>query len=130
MRLLEEGDAISMNRARLVSDSKAQALRLARGGYATPMMRMDIPAPGANVFATLKLSAYMMHEAQFISEHDAKVATHVARILTGGDIVAGTLMSEQMVLDLEREAFLSLCGEPKTLERIAYTLQNGKPLRN
>ncbi len=130
LRLLNEADSITMNRARLVSDAKAQALRLAHAGYTTPVMRTDLPAPGANVFATLKLSAYLMREAQFISEHDAKVATHLARILTGGEIVAGTLMSEQMVLDLEREAFLSLCGEPKTMERIAYTLETGKPLRN
>jgi 3-hydroxyacyl-CoA dehydrogenase len=71
-----------------------------------------------------------MREAAYISEHDAKIATHVARILTGGDITPGTLLTEQTLLDLEREAFLSLCGEPKTLERIGFTLKTGKPLRN
>ena len=73
---------------------------------------------------------YLMREAEFISNHDVKVATHLARILSGGDITPGTLLSEQHLLDLEREAFLSLCGEPKTLERIAFTLKTGKPLRN
>ncbi len=130
MRILEEGDAISMNRARLVSDAKAQTLHLVRSGYAAPVMRTNIPAPGETVQATLRLGIYLMREGEYISEHDAKVARHVARILTGGDVTPGTLLSEQALLDLEREAFLSLCGEPKTLERIGFTLKTGKPLRN
>jgi len=130
LRLIEDIDSISMNRSRLVSDAKAQALRLTRSGYAAPVMRNDIPAPGETIQATLKLGVYLMREGGYISDHDAKVATHVARILTGGDITPGTLLSEQSLLDLEREAFLSLCGEPKTLERIAFTLKTGKPLRN
>jgi 3-hydroxyacyl-CoA dehydrogenase len=119
-----------MNRGRLVSDAKAQALRLARSGYTAPVMRTNIPAPGETIQATLKLGVYLMREAAYISEHDAKIATHVARILTGGDITPGTLLTEQTLLDLEREAFLSLCGEPKTVERIGFTLKTGKPLRN
>lgn len=130
MRILEERDAISMNRARLVSDAKAQTLHLVRSGYAAPVMRTNIPAPGETVQATLRLGIYLMREGEYISEHDAKVARHVARILTGGDVTPGTLLSEQALLDLEREAFLSLCGEPKTLERIGFTLKTGKPLRN
>jgi 3-hydroxyacyl-CoA dehydrogenase len=130
MRIIEDIDAISMNRSRLVNDAKAQALRLARSGYVAPVMRTNIPAPGETIQATLKLGVYLMREAAFISDHDAKIATHVARILTGGDMTPGTLLSEQFLLDLEREAFLSLCGEPKTLERIAFTLKTGKPLRN
>ena len=71
-----------------------------------------------------------MREGEFISEHDAKVANKVAHVLCGGNITPGTPVSEQYLLDLEREAFLSLCGERKTQERIAFTLKTGKPLRN
>jgi 3-hydroxyacyl-CoA dehydrogenase len=71
-----------------------------------------------------------MLEAEYISAHDAKIANHVARVLTGGDVTAGALVSEQYLLDLEREGFLSLCGEAKTVERIGFTLKTGKPLRN
>jgi 3-hydroxyacyl-CoA dehydrogenase len=130
LRFLEDFDSITMNRSRLVGDAKAQALRLAHPGYVPPVMRTSIPAPGDSIHATLKLGVYLMREAEFISNHDVKVATHLARILSGGDITPGTLLSEQHLLDLEREAFLSLCGEPKTLERIAFTLKTGKPLRN
>ncbi len=130
LRIIEDIDSISMNRDRLVSDAKAQALRLVRSGYTAPLLRTDIPAPGDTVQATLKLGVYLMREAEYISEHDAKVAKHVAHILTGGDVTPGTLLSEQTLLDLEREAFLSLCGEPKTVERIQFTLKTGKPLRN
>ena len=130
LRLLSDVDAISMNRNRLVGDARAQALRLVRSGYVAPAMRTNVPAPGAGVMATLKLSIYLMQEGAYISEHDAKVATHVARILTGGEVTPGTLLSEPYLLDLEKEAFLSLCGEQKTTERIAFTLKTGKPLRN
>ncbi len=130
LRITEDIDSISMNRSRLVSDAKAQALRLVRSGYTAPVLRIDIPAPGDTIQATLKLGVYLMREAEYISDHDAKVAKHVARILTGGDVTPGTLLSEQTLLDLEREAFLSLCGEPKTVERIQFTLKTGKPLRN
>jgi 3-hydroxyacyl-CoA dehydrogenase len=82
------------------------------------------------VQATLKLGVYLMREGGYISEHDAKIATHVARVLTGGGATAATPLSEQTLLDLEREAFLSLCGEAKTVERIGFTLKTGKPLRN
>jgi 3-hydroxyacyl-CoA dehydrogenase len=119
-----------MNRSRLVSDARNQVLRLLRKGYNTPVSRQDIPAPGASVFATLKLGIYLLREGEFISDHDVKVATHAAKVLTGGDITPGTLISEQHLLDLERAAFLSLCGEPKTLERIGFTVKTGKPLRN
>ncbi len=128
--LLEEKDMITMNRGRLLYDAKLQAIRLARAGYTAPTPRADITAPGASVLATLKLSVYLLREAEYISEHDAVIATHVARILTGGNVTPGTPLSEQHLLDLEREAFVSLCGEPKTIERIGFTLKTGKPLRN
>jgi 3-hydroxyacyl-CoA dehydrogenase len=130
LRFLDEADGVSMNRDRLLFDAKSKASELLRGGYSAPTPKTDIPAPGASVLATLKLGVYLMREGEFISDHDVKVANHVARILAGGDVTAGTLVSEDYLLDLEREAFLSLCGEPKTMERIAYTLKNGKPLRN
>jgi 3-hydroxyacyl-CoA dehydrogenase len=130
MRIVEETDAITMNRHRLVFDAKATALELVRAGYLAPVSRVDVPAPGSSVFATLKLGAFLMREGEYISDHDVKIATHVARVLSGGDVTAGTLLSEDYLLDLEREAFLSLCGEVKTVERIGYTLKSGKPLRN
>ncbi len=128
--LLAEADGLSMNRGRLLHDAKAQALRLAGAGYLAPAPRTAIPAPGANVFATFKLSVYLLREAEYISDHDAKIATHTARVLTGGEITPGTPVSEAHLLDLEREAFVSLAGEAKTVERIAAMLATGKPLRN
>jgi 3-hydroxyacyl-CoA dehydrogenase len=130
MRILNEADGISMNRERIVFDAKAEALSLVQAAYSAPLVKTDIAAPGSSVLATLKLGVYLMREGGFISDHDMKVANHVARILAGGDVVPGTPISEDYLLDLEREAFLSLCGEPKTVERIGYTLKTGKPLRN
>jgi 3-hydroxyacyl-CoA dehydrogenase len=91
---------------------------------------VDIPAPGESVMATLKLAVWTLHEGQYISGHDAKIANWVAYALCGGHVTPGTSVSEQYLLDLEREAFLSLCGEKKTQERIAFTLKTGKALRN
>jgi 3-hydroxyacyl-CoA dehydrogenase len=82
------------------------------------------------MLATLKMAVYMMRQGEYISDHDAKVANKVAHVLCGGKITPGTLVTEQYLLDLEREGFLSLCGERKTQERIGYTLKTGKPLRN
>ena len=82
------------------------------------------------MLATLKLGIHLMREGEYISDHDVKVARHSASILCGGAVTAGTPLTEQYLLDLEREAFLSLCGERKTQERIAFTLKTGKPLRN
>ncbi len=130
LRLLDQADGISMNRERLLFDAKTKAQEMIRTGYSAPTPKADIAAPGASVLATLKLGVYLMREGEFISDHDVKIADHVARILTAGGATAGTLVSEEYLLDLEREAFLSLCGEPKTVDRIGYTLKTGKPLRN
>jgi 3-hydroxyacyl-CoA dehydrogenase len=130
LALLSPGDRISMNRERLLSDAKKLAREMADAGYAPPLPRTNIPAPGENVLATLKLGVHLLRQGEFISDHDVKVANRVAHVLCGGPITPGTPVSEQYLLDLEREGFLSLCGEKKTLERIAYTLKNGKPLRN
>jgi 3-hydroxyacyl-CoA dehydrogenase len=130
MLFLRERDGVTMNRDRLLWDAKAVALELVRTGYGAPASRTDIAVPGSSVAATLKMGVYLMREAEFISDHDAKLANHLAHVLTGGDLTTGTLVSEEYLLDLEREAFLSLCGETKTMERIASTLKTGKPLRN
>ena len=130
MRLLSHEDGITMNRERIVFEAKAEALRLARAGYSAPLAKSDIGAHGSSVLATLKFGVYLMREGEFISDHDVKVANHVAHVLAGGNVASGTLISEDYLLDLERQAFLSLCGEPRTVERIGYTLKTGKPLRN
>jgi 3-hydroxyacyl-CoA dehydrogenase len=119
-----------MNRERVLADCKARALELARSGYEAPVMRTDIPAPGENILATLKLGAYMMRQGDYISDHEVKIGNKVAEVLCGGHVTPGTPVSEQYILDLEREGFKSLCGEKKTQERIQYTLKTGKTLRN
>jgi len=128
--LVAPGDHITMNRERLLVDAKRFARAIADSGYAAPVPRTDIPAPGENLLATLKLGVHIMRQGEYISDHDVKVANWVAHVLCGGKVTPGTLVSEQYLLDLEREAFLSLCGEKKTQERIAFTLKTGKPLRN
>jgi 3-hydroxyacyl-CoA dehydrogenase len=128
--LLGAADRITMNRERLLLDAKAQVAALAEAGYTAPQPRTQIPAPGASALATLEMGVFLMGEAGYASEHDQKVARWAAYILAGGRVTAGTPVSEQYLLDLEREAFLSLAGERKTQERIAYTLKTGKPLRN
>ena len=128
--LLRPADRITMNRERLLLDAKAVAAGLAEAGYMAPQPRTTLPAAGTAALGALETGIFLMGEAGFASEHDQKVARWVAYILSGGRITAGTLVSEQYLLDLEREAFLSLCGERKTQERIAFTLKTGKPLRN
>ena len=127
---LSASDRTTMNRARLLTDAALRARALADAGHSAPIPRVDIPAPGESVLATLKLAVWTMREGGFISDHDAKVANWAAYALCGGNVTPGTLVSEQYLLELEREAFLSLCGEKKTQERIAFTLKTGKPLRN
>ena len=125
---LRPSDGITMNRDRLLADAKTLALSLA-GGYVPPQPRA-IPVGGANVLAALKLGVHLAWRAGRISDHDALIGRKLAWILAGGDTSAPAVVSEQHLLDLEREAFLSLCGERKTQERIAHTLKTGKPLRN
>jgi 3-hydroxyacyl-CoA dehydrogenase len=128
--MLASADRITMNRERLLLDAKEQAAVLAAAGYTAPQPRTQIPAPGAAALATLETGVFLMGEAGYASEHDQKVARWAAYILAGGRVTAGSLVSEQYLLDLELEAFLSLCGERKTQERIAFTLKTGRPLRN
>ena len=127
---LRQGDGITMNRERVLSDAKSQALELVKLGYKAPVPRMDVPAPGENILATLKLGVHLMRQGEFITDHEVKIGNKVAEVICGGTVTPGTPVSEQYLLDLEREGFKSLCGEKKTQERIAYTLKTGKPLRN
>jgi 3-hydroxyacyl-CoA dehydrogenase len=127
---LRDSDRITMNRERLLSDAKERALEMVRPGYEPPQPRMDIPAPGENILATLKLGVHLMHQGGYITDHEVKIGTKVAEVLCGGNVSPGTPVSEQYILDLEREAFKSLCGEKKTQERIQHTLKTGKTLRN
>jgi 3-hydroxyacyl-CoA dehydrogenase len=128
--LLSAADGVTINRFRLLTDAKARAREIAAAGYTAPARRADIPAPGENILAMMKTGVHMMREGEYISDHDVRVANAVAYVLCGGSITGGTMVSEQYLLDLEREQFLSLCGERKTQERIAFTLKSGKPLRN
>jgi len=99
-------------------------------GYKPPVPRNDIPAPGENILATLKLGVHLMRQGEYITEHEVKIGNKVAEVLCGGAVSPGTPLTEQYLLDLEREGFKKLCGERKTQERIQYTLKTGKPLRN
>jgi len=127
---VSDRDRITMNRERVLSDAKARALELARAGYEPPLPRTDIPAPGENLLAAMKMGVYLMRQGDFITDYEVKLGGKIAEVLCGGNVTPGTPVSEQYILDLEREAFKSLCGEKKTQERIQYTLKTGKTLRN
>jgi len=134
---LRREDGVSMNRERLVADAKEAALALARGGF-TPAaaswqegaQTTQIKALGESFLAAAKMAIHMMMRGGYASEYDAQVGRKLANVLAGGALSSSQMVSEQYVLDLEREAFVSLCGEKKTQERIAHTLKTGKPLRN
>jgi 3-hydroxyacyl-CoA dehydrogenase len=126
---LSDADRITMNRERVLSDAKARALELARG-YEPPVPRTDIPAPGESLLAALKMGVHLTRQADYITDYEVKLGGKIAEVLCGGNLTPGTPVSEQYILDLEREAFKSLCGEKKTQERIQFTLKTGKTLRN
>jgi 3-hydroxyacyl-CoA dehydrogenase len=128
--ILRSFDSISMNGDRLIADAKQEVLALAETGYVPPVERTDILALGAQAQAAIKLALHMMRSGGFISDHDHLIGTKLAKIMSGGDLNHTSFVSERYLLDLEREAFLSLCGERKTQERIAGMLKTGKPLRN
>jgi 3-hydroxyacyl-CoA dehydrogenase len=127
---LSDSDRITMNRERVLSDAKARALELVRAGYEPPVPRTDIPAPGESLLAALKMGVHLMRQGDFITDYEVKLGGKIAEVLCGGNVTPGTPVSEQYILDLEREGFKSLCGEKKTQERIQYTLKTGKTLRN
>lgn len=123
-------DSISMNGDRLVQDAKQEVLNLVASGYVAPVERTDITVLGESAESAMKLALHMMKQGGFISDHDQLIGRKLAHIMSGGTINHKTQVSEQYLLDLEREAFLSLCAERKTQERIAAMLKTGKPLRN
>jgi 3-hydroxyacyl-CoA dehydrogenase len=129
MAFLRPADPVTMNRDRLVADAKQTALAMFRAGYHPPA-----PAPirvlGEQFLAGAKLAIYLLVQAEYATDYDAVVARKLANVLAGGNLSAPQTVSEQYILDLEREAFVSLCGERKTQERMAHTLKTGKPLRN
>ena len=127
--LLDRNDSISMNPERLIGDAKALALSLVPG-YAPGVPRTDIKVAGESGYALLKLGVWSARQGHFITDHDVAIAEKLGNVLTGGRLTGQQMVSEQYLLDLEREAFLSLCGLPKTQERIQYMLKTGKPLRN
>ena len=126
---LRPGDRVSMNIDRQVFDAKQAAMGLAHSGYVAPAPR-TVKLPGPTGAAAIELYLYQMQHGAFITEHDAVVGKKIAYVLTGGDIPWGTVRTEQDLLDLEREAFLSLAGEPLTQARIAHFVSTGKILRN
>jgi len=121
---------IVLNRDWLIGEAKQKVLQRVAEGYRPRPQRSDIPALGESGVAQFKLILHQMRVAGQISEHDQKIGTKLAHILCGGDLSSLHYVSEQYILDLEREVFLSVCGEPKTVERIQHTLKTGKPLRN
>ncbi|WP_151087529.1 3-hydroxyacyl-CoA dehydrogenase/enoyl-CoA hydratase family protein [Hymenobacter baengnokdamensis] len=127
---LRRGDEIVVNPNRVIAQAKAAALELADAGYSQPSQKTNIKVHGKGALAMFKTGVYAMKEGKYISEHDQKIADKLAYVMCGGDLSSPTEVSEQYLLDLEREAFLSLCGERKTLERIQSILTTGKPLRN
>ncbi len=127
---LRRGDEVVVNPHRVIAQAKATALELADAGYSQPTPRTNIKVHGKGALAMFKTGVFAMKEGKYISAHDQLIADKLAYVMCGGDLSAPTEVSEQYLLNLEREAFLSLCGERKTLERIQSILTTGKPLRN
>jgi 3-hydroxyacyl-CoA dehydrogenase len=127
---LRSQDSISMNGDRLIADAKQEVLNLDALGYVQSVPRTDILVLGESAQSAMKLALHMMKRGAYISEHDELIGRKLANVMCGGNLNHEAYVSEQYLLDLEREAFVSLCGERKTQERIAATLKTGKPLRN
>jgi 3-hydroxyacyl-CoA dehydrogenase len=123
-------DEITINRSRLLTDAKASCIRLADEGYTQPVHRKDIKVLGKQALGMIYVGADVMEKGHYMSEHDKKISLKLGHVICGGDLSAPTLVTEQYLLDLEKEAFLSLCGEKKTLERMQSILNGGKILRN
>ncbi|WP_295338024.1 3-hydroxyacyl-CoA dehydrogenase/enoyl-CoA hydratase family protein [Flavobacterium sp.] len=131
MGVLQKGkDIVIVNKDRQIAEAKKHALLMAEGGYTQPIPRKDVKVLGKQALGMFLVGTDQMVAGQYISEHDQKIANKLAYVMAGGDLSEPTLVSEQYLLDIEREAFLSLCTERKTLERIQYMLTKGKPLRN
>ena len=127
---LHESDNITMNRERVLSDAKARALELVRAGYEPPQPRSDIPAPGENILAALKMGVHIMRQGEYISDHEVKIANKVAEVLCGGNVTPALRSASSTCWTWNAKPSSRLCGEKKTQERIQYTLKTGKTLRN
>jgi len=127
---MRRGDEVVVNSNRVIAAAKAAALELAEAGYSQPVQKTNIKVHGKGALAMFKTGVFAMKEGKYISAHDQLIADKLAFVMCGGDLSSPTEVSEQYLLDLEREAFLSLCGERKTLERIQAMLTTGKALRN
>ena len=129
--LLQKGkDIVVVNKERQIATAKAHAKLMAESGYTQPAKRNDVKILGKQALGMFLVGTDSMEHSKYISEHDQKIANKLAYVMAGGDLSEPTMVSEQYLLDLEREAFLSLCTERKTLERIQHMLKTGKPLRN
>jgi 3-hydroxyacyl-CoA dehydrogenase len=129
MGILGPCDRIIINRDHLLTEAKKEALHMAASGYKPPAPEM-IYAPGRDMYGALKIGAWSFKEGRYITEYDSHIATKLAYVMAGGCLTKSQWVSEQYILELEREAFLSLCGEEKTQARMWALLQTGKPLRN
>ena len=129
--ILRKGiDEVSLNQSRRIADAKHSVIKIYDEGYTMPVQRTDIKVLGRSVLGTLYAGINGMFHGNYISEHDVKIAKKLAYVMCGGDLSEPTLVNEQYLLNLEREAFLSLCGEKKTLERLQSVLKTGRPVRN
>ena len=128
--MMRHGDLVSVNKNFQLADAKRAVLEMAEDGYSQPIMRKDIRVQGRAGMATFKAGVYAMRAAGRISDHDMKVVEKLSYVINGGDLTSPQMVSEQYLLDLEREAFLSLTGERKTLERMQSLLTGGKVIRN
>lgn len=128
--LQKHKDIVVINNNRLIAEAKKHALLMAESGYTQPIPRTDIKVLGKQALGMFLVGTDSMQAGRYISEHDQKIANKLAYVMAGGDLSQATRVSEQYLLDIEREAFLSLCTERKTLERIQHMLTTGKPLRN
>jgi 3-hydroxyacyl-CoA dehydrogenase len=127
---LDSADRIVMNRDHLMAEAKEEVRELAAHGYSAPVREKSCYAAGRDVLAALKAGIYVMQQGAYMSEYDALLSSRLASILCGGDLSSGQWVDEQFLLEREREVFVALCGEPKTVERIQHMLSTGKPLRN
>ena len=130
LRILRRSDGVSLNPGRLLYYAKSMAKGLASQGYRPPDPSIEMPVVGENGLGSIKAHLYLLKESGFVSEYDQYLGGELARVLCGGRVLKGTHVTEQYLLDLEREVFLRLCGQRKTLERIQHMLKKGKPLRN
>jgi 3-hydroxyacyl-CoA dehydrogenase len=129
MGYLRAGDSISMDIDRLIADAKQKVLALAVN-YRPQRPAENIPAPGRSIAASIKSQLWNMQMGGFVTKYEAEMGGVIADVISGGDVPAGTPISEDFLLQLEREAFMKLCGNKKTVERIQHMLKKGKPLRN